>query len=37
MHSFSMSTGLKINFHKFCLLPINLDATKTNQLATVFG
>jgi hypothetical protein len=32
-----MLTGLKINFHRSCLLPINLDATKTNQLVVVFG
>lgn len=37
MHSFSLSTGLKINFHKSCLLPINFDATKTTQLAAMFG
>jgi hypothetical protein len=37
LHSFSILTGLKINFHKSCLLPINLDVTKTIQLAAVFG
>jgi hypothetical protein len=36
-HSFSLATGLKINFHKSCLLPINLDTVKTGQLAIVFG
>jgi hypothetical protein len=37
LHSFSISTGLKINFNKSCLLPINLDAFKSDQLATIFG
>jgi hypothetical protein len=31
-----MSIGLKINFHK-CLLLINLDVTKINQQAAMFG
>jgi hypothetical protein len=37
LHSFSTSTGLKINFNKSCLLPINLDASKTAQFTAVFG
>jgi hypothetical protein len=37
LHSFSPATGLKINFHKSCLLSINLDTVKTGQLAIVFG
>lgn len=37
LHSFSPATGLKINFHKSCLLPINLDTVKASQLAAIFG
>lgn len=36
LHS-SASTGLKINFNKSCLMPINLEPKKTVQLAVVFG
>jgi hypothetical protein len=37
LHSFCTSTELKINFPKSCFLLINLDVTKTTQLAVVFG
>lgn len=33
----SLSSGLKVNFHKSCLLPINIDHTKVNALASSFG
>jgi hypothetical protein len=37
LHSFLLATGLRINFHKSCLLPINLNTIKIGQLAAVFG
>jgi hypothetical protein len=37
LHTFAMSTGLKVNFHKFCLIPINVPADKVPQLTGVFG
>jgi hypothetical protein len=36
LHSFADSTGLKVNYHKSCLIPINVDAQKVTQLAGVF-
>jgi hypothetical protein len=37
LHSFTTSIGLKVNYKKSCLLPINLDASKATQLVRVFG
>jgi hypothetical protein len=37
LHSFAESTGLKVNYHKSCLIPINVDADKVTQLVGVFG
>lgn len=34
---FTMSSGLKVNFHKSCLVPINIDHEKANSLASTFG
>lgn len=34
---FSESTGLKVNFHKPCILPINVDNSETARLAAIFG
>lgn len=34
---FQASTGLKVNFHKSCILPINVDTVETARLATLFG
>lgn len=31
------STGLVVNFHKSCMLPINVDLDKITALATTFG
>jgi hypothetical protein len=36
-HPFLLATGFRINFHKSCLLPINLDTVKNGQLAAMFG
>lgn len=33
----SASTGLKVNFDKSCLIPINMDKEKASLLAGVFG
>lgn len=32
LHSFAESTGLKVNFHKSCLVPINVRAEKVPLL-----
>jgi hypothetical protein len=37
LQTFSASTGLKINYSKSCLVPINLDDESTNNLADLFG
>ena len=37
LHSFSESTGLKVNHSKSCLIPINIHQEKAEQLAAVFG
>jgi hypothetical protein len=37
LQTFSASTGLKINYNKSCLVPINLDDESTNNLAGLFG
>lgn len=37
LQSFSLSTGLKVNYSKSCLLPINITQDKVDQLAGVFG
>jgi hypothetical protein len=37
LESFSSSTGLKINYTKSCLIPINLNEEKTHHLACLFG
>lgn len=34
---FSLSTGLKINFHKSCMIPINVDEQNMEILAGTFG
>jgi hypothetical protein len=33
----SMSSGLVVNYHKSCLLPINVDSDKISSLANSFG
>ena len=37
LHTFSQSTGLRINYNKSCLLPINVDTDKALLLASTFG
>lgn len=37
LNSFTNTTGLKVNYSKSCILPINLEATKTAQLAATFS
>ena len=37
LESFSQSTGLRVNYRKSCLVPLNLSAEKAQQLAGVFG
>jgi hypothetical protein len=37
LESFSQSTGLRINYNKSCLVPLNLTLEKAQLLAGVFG
>jgi hypothetical protein len=37
LHDFSLSTGLAINFHKSCMLPINISEDSVKALALSFG
>jgi len=37
LHSFSVSTGLKVNCSKSLMLPINISETKFDLLANTFG
>ncbi|KAG8100647.1 hypothetical protein GUJ93_ZPchr0013g35164 [Zizania palustris] len=37
LNSFSASTGLKINFDKSCLVPINMERLEAESLAHTFG
>jgi retron-type reverse transcriptase len=36
LHSFAASTGLKVNYHKSVLVPLNLSEEKLDQLSTAF-
>lgn len=37
LQKITVSSGLKINYHKSCLVPINIDSHKADMLATSFG
>jgi hypothetical protein len=37
LETFAQSTGLRVNFAKSCLLPINLSNEKASLLAGLFG
>jgi hypothetical protein len=37
LQKFSLSTGLKINYHKLSLLPINVSDDQTKELVDIFG
>ncbi len=37
LQTFQLGTGLKFNFNKSCLIPINVDEGKAQNLAAVFG
>jgi putative IMPACT (imprinted ancient) family translation regulator len=37
LKDFTDATGLKINYHKSYLLPINISEDKYNELAALFG
>ena len=37
LQDYHASTRLKVNFHKSCILPINVDEAETTRLAAVFG
>jgi len=37
LESFSQSTGLRVNYKKSCLMPLNLSTEKAHQLAGFFG
>ena len=37
LHSFTLATGLRVNYDKSCLMPINIDDAKLASLANTFG
>lgn len=37
LNTYSLCTGLMINFHKSCMIPINTDNSKMEILAATFG
>jgi hypothetical protein len=37
LHKVTLSSGLKVNFHKSCLVPINIDHDHASLLANTFG
>lgn len=37
LQSFADSTGLRVNYHKSCLVPINVESDKVTHLARLFG
>jgi hypothetical protein len=37
LHKFSISTGLKVNYHKSSMVPINVKEEEMQQLANAFG
>ena len=37
LNSFSLATGLQINFHKSSMYPINVEASVASALAACFG
>nr|CAE04648.2 OSJNBa0061G20.4 [Oryza sativa Japonica Group] len=37
LQTFQLGTSLKVNFNKSCLIPINVDEGKAQNLAAVFG
>ena len=37
LHSFSVSTRLKVNYNKSMMVPINISPEKFNHLASTFG
>jgi len=37
LHKLTMSSGLRVNYHKSCIVPINIDQEKASSLANVFG
>jgi hypothetical protein len=37
LQKFTLSTGLKINFHKSSMVPINITGQRCQELANVFG
>jgi retron-type reverse transcriptase len=36
LHKIELSSGLKVNYHKSCLVPININTQKTDSLAASF-
>ena len=37
LQDFHASSGLRVNFHKSCILPINVDEAETARLVAIFG
>jgi hypothetical protein len=37
LHKITLSSGLKVNFHKSCLVPINISQEQATSLAECFG
>jgi hypothetical protein len=37
LNTFASSTGLKINYSKSCMIPLNVDLEKVDHLSKLFG
>lgn len=37
LHKVTLSSGLKVNYHKSCLVPINISQEQAGSLASAFG
>jgi len=37
LQDFTLSIGLRVNYHKSCLVPINMDNDNATSLANAFG
>jgi hypothetical protein len=37
LHNFGESTGLRVNYHKSYMVPLNVPETKIQELSSIFG
>ena len=37
LHKIALSTGLIVNYHKYCIVPINIGQDKASSLVNAFG